>query len=87
MLPHGCALGEHSSGGIWKVRASSFKCYVDDPHTMYSSGNIDVWNWVNYFESHCKTPYHRCFPCESVVIFIYVFTFINHLAHIHSDIK
>jgi len=43
-LLHGCALGEHSSGGIGKLRTSSFKRYVDHSHTMYSSGNIDVRN-------------------------------------------
>ena len=51
-----CALGERSSGGIWKFRTSSFKCYVDHSHTMYSSGNIDVRNWVNHFESRCISP-------------------------------
>ena len=40
------ALGERSSGGIWKFRASSFRFYVDHSHTMYSSGNTDVRNWV-----------------------------------------
>ena len=47
------ALGERSSGGIWKFLSSSFKCYVDHSHTMYSSGNIDVRNWVNLFEWRC----------------------------------
>ena len=47
------ALGERSSGGILKFRTFSFKCYVDHSHTMYSSGNIDVRNWVNLFESRC----------------------------------
>jgi len=28
----------------WKCRTSSFKCYLDHSHTMYSSGNIDVRN-------------------------------------------
>ena len=51
MLLHGCALGERSNGGIWKFRTSSFKCYVDHSHTLYSSGNIDVRNWVHIFES------------------------------------
>jgi hypothetical protein len=32
------------------------KCYVDHSHTMYSSGNIDVQNWVLLFESHCILP-------------------------------
>jgi hypothetical protein len=32
--------------GIWKFR-TSFICYVDHPHTMYSSGNTDVRNWVH----------------------------------------
>ena len=50
---HGYALGERSSGGIWKFKTSSFKCYVDHSHTMYSSGNIDVRNWVHLFESPC----------------------------------
>ena len=53
MLLHGCALGERSSGGTWKFRTSSLKCYVDHSHTMYSSGNIDVRNWVHLFESPC----------------------------------
>jgi len=53
MLLHGCAPGERSSDGIWKFRTSSLKCYVDHWHTMYSSGNIDVQNWVHLFESRC----------------------------------
>jgi len=32
---------------------TSFKCYVDHSHTMYSSGNIDVRNWVYLFKSPC----------------------------------
>ena len=52
-----CALGESSSGGIWKYRTSSFKCYVDHSHTTYSSGNIDVQNWVHLFESRCIFSY------------------------------
>ena len=32
---------------------SSFKCYVDHSHTMYSSGNIDLRNWFHLFESPC----------------------------------
>ena len=47
------ALGESSSDGIWKFRTSSFKCYIDHSHSMCSSGNIDVRNWVNLFESRC----------------------------------
>ena len=50
-LLHGFGLGERSSGGIWKFRTSSFKCYVDHSHTLYSSGNIDVRNWVHLFQS------------------------------------
>ena len=51
-----CAtLGDRSSGSIWKFMASSFKCYVDHSHTLYSSGNIDVRNWVNLFEPRCIT--------------------------------
>ena len=38
------ALGVRSSGGICKFRTSSFKCYVDHSHSMYSSGNIDERN-------------------------------------------
>jgi hypothetical protein len=53
MLLHSCALDEHSSGSIWKFRTSSFKCYVDHSHTMYSSGNTDVRNWVRLFELRC----------------------------------
>jgi hypothetical protein len=56
-LLHGCALGERSSGGILKCRTSSFNCYVDHSHTMYSSGNIDVRNSVHLFESRCI---YRC---------------------------
>ena len=52
-LLHGCALGERSSGGIWKLMISSFKCYVDYSHIMCSSGNIEVRNWVHIFESRC----------------------------------
>ena len=52
-LLHGCALGERSSGEIWKIRISSFKCYVYHSRIMYSSGNIDIRNWVHLFESHC----------------------------------
>ena len=44
--------GKRYSCGIWKFR-TSFKCYVDHSNTMYSSGNIDVWNWVHLF----KSPY------------------------------
>ena len=47
------ALSERSSGGMWKFRTFSFKCYVDHSYTMYSSGNIDVRNWVYLFESPC----------------------------------
>ena len=39
--------------GIWNFRTSSFKCYVDHSRNMYSSGNIDVRNWVNLFDSRC----------------------------------
>ena len=53
MLLHGCALGKRSSGGIWKFRTSSFKCYVYHSHTLYCSGIIDVRNWVHLFESCC----------------------------------
>jgi len=49
-------IGECSSGDIWKFRTSSFKCYVNRSHTLYSSGNIDVWNWVHPFESRCIMP-------------------------------
>ena len=31
----------------------SYKCYVDHSNIMYSSGNIDVRNWVHLFESRC----------------------------------
>jgi len=53
---HGCALSECSSGDTWKFRTSSFKCYVDRSHTMYSSGNIDIQKWVHLFESCCIMP-------------------------------
>jgi hypothetical protein len=49
VLHSSCALGERSSGGIWIFRTPSFKWYVDHSHTMYSSGNIDVRNWVHLF--------------------------------------
>jgi hypothetical protein len=52
-LLHGCALDERSSSGIWKFRTSFFKCHVDHSYTMYSSGNIDVRNWVHLFETSC----------------------------------
>jgi len=32
----------------------SFKCYVVHSHTIYSSGNIDVRNWVHLFKSRFK---------------------------------
>ena len=51
MLPHGCALRERSSSGIWKRRTSSFKWYVTHSNTTYSSGIVDVPNWVHLFES------------------------------------
>ena len=57
MLLHGCALGERSSGGIWKFRTSSFKCYVDYSHTVYSSGNIDVGNCAHLFQSRCISDF------------------------------
>ena len=59
-LLHGCALGERSSGGIWKFRTSSFKCYVDHSHTVYSSGNIGIRNWVHLFESFCISAVRNC---------------------------
>ena len=46
-------LGERSRGGVWKFRTFSFKYYVDHSHTVYSSGNIDLRNWVHLFESPC----------------------------------
>ena len=53
-VQHPGASGVQRSGSvIWKFRTSSFKCYVDHSHTMYSSGNIEVRNWVNLFESRC----------------------------------
>jgi len=36
-----------SSGGIWRFRTSYFKCYVNNLHTMHSSGNIEIRNWVH----------------------------------------
>ena len=45
------ALGESSSGRIWKFRTSYFKFYVDHSHTMYSSGNIDI-GIVSIFLNH-----------------------------------
>ena len=62
---HCCtALDERSSGGIWKFRTSSFKCYVDHSHSMYSSGNIDARNWVRLFESRCILP--LCVVVEAI---------------------
>ena len=52
-LLHGCALGESSSGGISIFRISSLKCYVVHSYTIYSSGNIEVRNWIHHFESRC----------------------------------
>jgi len=66
---HGCALDESSSGDIWKLMTSSFKCYVDHSHTMYSSGNIEVRNWVHLCESRC--------------ICIYINTHINFQLSLH----
>jgi len=67
--------GTQTAGSIWKFRTSSFKCYVDHSHTMYSSGNIDIRKWVHLFESRCIYIY----------IFAHVFPFgdIN-LFHSHS---
>ena len=42
------ALDERSSGGVWKFRTSSYKCYVDHSHNMFSSGNV-------FFKSPCIT--------------------------------
>ena len=54
-------LDERSSGGIWKFRISFFK-YVDHSHTLYSSGNIDVRNWIHLFESRCILSVLRLSP-------------------------
>ena len=40
---------------------SCLKCYVDHSHTVYSSGNIDVRNWVHLFESRCIFKENRIF--------------------------
>jgi len=86
---HGCALGERSSGSIWKFRTCSFNCYVDHSHTMYSSGNIDVRNWVHLFESRCIsilrysvccTVNNNSFNCWSIVVAVTVF---RHLTPYH----
>ena len=71
-------LGERCSGGIWKFRTSSFKCYVDHSHTMYSSGNIDVRNWVNLFESRCISN-SKLWICtyEDLLIATEVFTVVS----------
>jgi hypothetical protein len=66
------------SGGNWKFRTFSFKCYVDHPHILYSSGNIDVWNWVHLFESRCICIYFyfiHIYNHVYVYIYIYIFTF------------
>jgi len=65
-LLHGCALDERSSGGILTHRTSSFKCYVDHSHIVYSSGNIDVWNWVHLFES--RSMLHSTFVCTFILL-------------------
>jgi len=49
----GYAIGEGSSGVIRKHRIFSFKCCADHSHTVHSSGNIDVRNWVHLCESRC----------------------------------
>ena len=99
---HGCALGERSSGGIWKFRTSSFKCYVDHSHTMYNSGNIDVRNWVHLFESRCVSltsshfnhtlrfkivaPHNCVIPCTSSTCF-YLFQAACLLVTLHSRLN
>ena len=60
-LLHVCAIGERSSGGIWKFRTSSFKFYLDYSHTVCSSGNIDVRNWVHLIESPCIIRYYTTY--------------------------
>ena len=71
MLLHGCAIVELSSGGIWKSRTSSFKCYVDHSHTMYSSGNTDVRNWVHLFDSPCIFQHPLLFLISLAYIFLH----------------
>jgi len=83
-LLHGCVLGELSSGDIWKFRTSSFKCYVDYSHTVYSSGNIEVGNWVHLFESPCiiKSGWRGCIywscPCWCVYVALFGSRPMNH---------
>jgi len=68
-LIHAKNLGLHNShfalnwrccGGIWKLRTSSFKCYVDHSITTYSSGNTDIPNWVHLFKSPCIYIIYIC---------------------------
>ena len=71
-----CALGERSSSGIWKFRTSSFKCHVDHSHTIHSSGNIDVRNWVYLFESLCIILILNSNNCYANAPYYYAYTYI-----------
>jgi len=87
---HDCALGEHSSDVIWKLRTSSFKCYVVHSHITYSSENIDIRNWV-HLESRFTLSYTSyatnqklqntnimCYPGRSVCRIVHHGININH---------
>ena len=96
MLLHGCAVGERSSYGIWKHRTSSFKCYVDHSHILYSSGNIEVRNWVHLFESTCILSRGRLLLTQprtfklNIIGYLDLVTFIKYLARslsFRNDIK
>jgi hypothetical protein len=55
VMPETCwAVSVRQSNKILRLIIASswvfYLSYVDHSHTMYSSGNIDVWNWVHLFE-------------------------------------
>ena len=78
-------------GGIWKFRTSSFKCYVDHPHTMYKFGKyrctklgpsfwITLYCAAHFLGTELRTlqiPHLKC-------LFCYKFTFIT--VHINQHI-
>jgi hypothetical protein len=65
MLLYGSAPGERSSGGIWKFRTSSFKCYVAHWHTAYSSANVYVPIWVHFMNHAVSWNKIKC-ECADV---------------------
>jgi len=62
----GCAIGKSSSDVTLKFGTFSFKCYVVHSYILFSSGNIDVRNWVHLFVSPCITR-----EIEHTILFIY----------------